>query len=167
MIRKIDDFLTTYRNESGFTTKVFSALTDASLAKEVAEGHRDLGRMAWHIVQTIPEMLGKTGLAPEGPAEGDPVPATAAEIVQAYEGASASVLAQVWERWTDEDLEVEDEMYGAKWKRGFSLAAFVAHEVHHRGQMTVLMRQAGLTVPGIYGPAKEEWAGYGMEPPSV
>jgi uncharacterized damage-inducible protein DinB len=28
--------------------------------------------------------------------------------------------------------------------------------------MTVLMRQAGLRVPGIYGPAKEEWEEHGM-----
>ena len=39
----------------------------------------------------------------------------------------------------------------------------INHQNHHRGQMTVLMRQAGLTVPGVYGPAKEEWATAGME----
>lgn len=33
--------------------------------------------------------------------------------------------------------------------------------------MTVLMRQAGLTVPGIYGPAKEEWAKFGLEAPKM
>ncbi len=33
--------------------------------------------------------------------------------------------------------------------------------------MTVLMRQAGLTVPGIYGPSKEEWANLGMEAPKM
>jgi len=33
--------------------------------------------------------------------------------------------------------------------------------------MTVLMRQAGLRVPGVYGPAHEDWAGMGMEPPEV
>jgi hypothetical protein len=33
--------------------------------------------------------------------------------------------------------------------------------------MTVLMRQAGLKVPGVYGPAREEWAAYGMPPPAV
>ena len=26
----------------------------------------------------------------------------------------------------------------------------------------VLMRQAGLAVPGVYGPSKEEWGAYGM-----
>jgi uncharacterized damage-inducible protein DinB len=30
--------------------------------------------------------------------------------------------------------------------------------------MMMLMRQAGLTVPGIYGPAYEEWAAYNMPP---
>ena len=52
-------------------------------------------------------------------------------------------------------------MYGEKWPRGMSLSALMAHETHHRGQMTVLMRQAGLPVPGVYGPAKEEWAAMG------
>jgi uncharacterized damage-inducible protein DinB len=28
--------------------------------------------------------------------------------------------------------------------------------------MTVLMRQAGLRVPGVYGPAEEEWGEMGM-----
>jgi uncharacterized damage-inducible protein DinB len=68
---------------------------------------------------------------------------------------------QVGENWTDETLLVTDNMYGETWKRGFSLFLLVTHEAHHRGQMTVLMRQAGLTVPGVYGPAKEEWAAIG------
>jgi len=38
------------------------------------------------------------------------------------------------------------------------------HQAHHRGQMTVLMRQAGMKVPGVYGPSKEEWSAFGMEP---
>ena len=44
------------------------------------------------------------------------------------------------------------------------LISLVRHQAHHRAQMTVLMRQAGLAVPGIYGPAREEWAAMGMEP---
>ena len=30
--------------------------------------------------------------------------------------------------------------------------------------MTVLMRQTGLPVPGVYGPSLEEWEAYGMPP---
>ena len=49
----------------------------------------------------------------------------------------------------------------------FGLGFLLFHQTHHRGQMIVLMRQAGLNVPGIYGPAHEEWAAYGMQSPDV
>jgi uncharacterized damage-inducible protein DinB len=58
-------------------------------------------------------------------------------------------------------------MYGEKWKRGVTLTVLVTHQAHHRGQMTVLMRQAGLRVTGVYGPAREEWAGMGMSAPEI
>ena len=41
------------------------------------------------------------------------------------------------------------------------------HQCHHRGQMSVLMRQAGIRVPGIYGPAREEWSMLGAPIPEV
>ena len=50
---------------------------------------------------------------------------------------------------------------------GLTLQVLVVHQAHHRGQMTVLMRQAGLEVPGVYGPSRQEWAAYGMQPPAV
>jgi len=53
-------------------------------------------------------------------------------------------------------------MYGETWKRGMTLLYLMLHQAHHRGQITVLMRQAGLKVTGIYGPAKEEWQTMGM-----
>jgi uncharacterized damage-inducible protein DinB len=58
-------------------------------------------------------------------------------------------------------------MYGVRWARGVTLRALLVHQTHHRGQMTVLMRQAGLRVPGVYGPAREEWSAYGMPAPQV
>jgi len=58
-------------------------------------------------------------------------------------------------------------MYGYNWKRGYSLFILIIHQTHHLGQMSVLMRQAGLKVPGIYGPSKEEWAQFGMQEPEV
>ena len=167
MYRRLDDFLEQWRQLRESTQKILDALTDESLAQPVADDHRTLGRIAWHLVQTIPEMLGRTGLRPEGPAEDVPVPTSAAEIADAYRTASASLADQVKEQWTDASLEVEDEMYGSKWKRGFTLTALVEHEIHHDGQMTVLMRQAGLKPPGNYGPAKEDWSKMTMEPPAV
>jgi hypothetical protein len=31
----------------------------------------------------------------------------------------------------------------------------------------VLMRQAGLEIPGLYGPSRQEWAAFGMKPPAI
>ncbi|GAA3410978.1 hypothetical protein GCM10020370_57350 [Paenibacillus hodogayensis] len=68
-------------------------------------------------------------------------------------------------QWTNEKLQESVNMFGQQWKNGFTLAIFLKHEIHHRGQLTILMRQAGLPVIGIYGPSKEEWTSMGMEAP--
>ena len=167
MIRSVVEFEKYWGNEREGTLKILDALTDASLAQAVSPGDRTIGRMAWHITTSIPEMMERTGLALAGPAANAPVPATAAAIRSAYADASGSLSDQVKANWNDSTLQVEDDMYGEKWKRGFTLLVLINHQIHHRAQMTVLMRQAGLRVPGVYGPSREEWASYGAEPPAV
>ena len=78
-----------------------------------------------------------------------------------------SLAEQIRSRWDDASLAVTDDMYGETWPRGLTLSILIHHQAHHRGQMTVLMRQAGLKVPGVYGPAREEWAAYGAPPPAI
>jgi len=167
MYRKLDDFLTHWQEHTDGTGKLMHALTDASLAQAVGESHRTLGRIAWHIVITIPEMLAGVGLKADGPAPEAPVPATAKAIAAAYAQVTRSAAELIRANWADAILDVEDDMYGERWTRGTTLRAVVNHEIHHRGQMTVLMRQAGLKVPGIFGPALEAWTTYGMAAPAI
>jgi len=167
MFRRISDFAAAWERESESTLRILKALDDRSLAQAVSTDHRTLGRLAWHLTTTLGEMMDRTGLKVVGPAHDAPVPSSAAAIVSAYEAAARSVLAQVKGGWDDAALEATDDMYGERWPRGITLAALVSHQAHHRGQMTVLMRQAGLAVPGVYGPAREEWGAYGMPAPEV
>lgn len=167
MFRRLTDFSKTWEYESEATLKLLRMLTDTSLAQAVGPQGRTLGRLAWHVTLTIGEMMRQTGLEVQGPAEDAPVPAHAAEIAATYEKVAAALDDEIRLDWSDKSLESEDDMYGQRWKRGETLQALIAHQAHHRGQMTVLMRQAGLVVPGIYGPAREEWAGMGMEPPAI
>jgi uncharacterized damage-inducible protein DinB len=167
MFRRVADFQKTWAEERESTLKIMRALTDASLAQAVTKDDRTLGRMAWHVATSIGEMANRTGLTVGGPAHDAPVPATTAEIVAGYEAASQSMAHEVASKWTDATLEVVDDMYGEKWSRGLTLYLLVIHQTHHRAQMTVLMRQAGLKVPGVYGPAREEWTAYGMPAPAV
>ena len=167
MIRTINDFEHLWSAEIESTQKVFKHLKNDSLTKVVHPDVRTLGRLAWHITTTIPEMTGKMGLKLAGPGEHDPIPATAKEILKGYSDAAISLLEEVKKNWTDATLEIVDDMYGEKWKRGFSLEGFIKHEIHHRGEMIVLMRICGLAVPCVYGPTRDEWAQYGMQAPEV
>ena len=48
--------------------------------------------------------------------------------------------------------------------KGKLLQIIMHHQIHHRAQLGVLMRIAGLAVLGVYGPSKEDWTAMGMAP---
>ena len=161
MFNSIEGFLCNWKHEAGATQKVLDTLTDKSLAQEVSPEDRTLGRIAWHIVATLHEMVARTGLVFEAPPQDAPVPETAAEIADAYLTTNAAMVAAIKAQWTNEVLTEKTEMYGAQWSVGTILRVLTS------GQMTILMRQAGLRVPGVYGPAREEWASFGAEAPVI
>jgi uncharacterized damage-inducible protein DinB len=112
-------------------------------------------------------MMSRTGLVFESPGEEEQVPTSAKEIAEAYRRTSEAFLNAIMTQWTDESLKQTNNMYGEEWPNHVTLRILIQHEVHHRGQMTVLMRQAGLRVPGVYGPSLEEWQEMGMPAPQV
>lgn len=166
MYRVINDFLSDWKYESESTLKVFKNLTQESLAQKVTPEGRSLRKLAWHITLSNPEMLTPAGLPAGQFDESAQPPENLQEILNEYEKNSQLVTKLIAENWKDEDLVTELNMYGEMWKKGKVLGVLIIHQAHHRAQMTVLMRQAGLKVPGIYGPAKEEWTVYGMPPQS-
>jgi uncharacterized damage-inducible protein DinB len=164
MYRTISDFTLDWKDERAATLKVMQALTDESLHQKVTQDGRSLGFLAWHLVLTLTEMGSKMGLQITGPAEDSEQPTSISEISLTYEISSKSVGEVVRTTWSDISLDEKIDMYGEMWKRGFALASLVKHQAHHRAQMTVLMRQAGLAVPGVYGPSREEWVAMGLPP---
>ncbi|MBE0551690.1 MAG: hypothetical protein IH619_04845 [Ignavibacterium sp.] len=162
MYRKLEDFINDWTIESESTIKIFNNLTDESLTKKVDEKIRTAGRLAWHITTSIGEMAHRTGLTFKTVDSNSSIPATAKEIVDVYKEASSNLLDAIKSNWNDETLLIEDDMYGENWKRGTTLGVIISHQIHHRAQLTIVMRLNGLKVPGVYGPAKEEWTSYGM-----
>jgi uncharacterized damage-inducible protein DinB len=163
MFRKVDDFLKTWAYEAEATLKILRTLTEASLSRPVAPGGRTLGYLAWHCVLTLPEMMKHAGIPVTGPAQDAPQPPLA-EMVREYETSAGVIAEELPKQWTDAMLSEMIPMYGEQWSRGAVLSALILHQTHHRAQMTVLMRQAGLQVPGLYGPAREEWAAMNLPP---
>jgi len=166
MYNKISDFFEDWKYESESTIKVLSNLTDKVLTVKFNKDIRTAGRLAWHIVGAISDLGHRMGLTFEKVDQNLSFPSTAKEIVDEYKRASDGLVKEIKEKWNDNTLSVEDKItgQGEMWSRGKTLGALVTHQIHHRAQLTVVMRLAGLKVPGVYGPAKEEWASYGMEP---
>ncbi len=164
MYHTLQEFLDDWRQETQNTTRVFSALTDAALDGRVWAEGRTMRTLAWHIVSSVSEMMGRVGFVFENPLKGGEEPQNADQIRAGYAALTSALDQQLQDSWTDASLSMEQDMYGEMWSNAKTLKVLVVHEIHHRGQLTVLMRQAGLKVPGIYGPSYEEWAAYGLPP---
>lgn len=163
MYKSVNSFVSDWKYESSATLKLLNILTDESLGQKVWDGGRKLGFLAWHITLSIGEMMTKIGLNPDCPPEDSKLPPKAIDIKNTYEKASASLINELESKLKDEMLMDEITAYGQKFTKNQMLKMLNNHQIHHRGQMTVLMRQAKLKVSGIYGPSKEEWTAYGME----
>lgn len=163
MFRTVADAVTLLRQEAAGTARVLAALTDDALAHRLAERQRSIGELAWHIVVSQREIVGKTGLVWNAPDKSVPAPAGAAAMHSVYVDSAGALIDAVERDWTDASLLVEDEIYGERWARGRTLHVMVLHEVHHRGQLMAMMRSAGLRVPGVYGPSGDETGNVGRE----
>jgi uncharacterized damage-inducible protein DinB len=91
-----------------------------------------------------------------------PAPSNVGELKENYQKLNDSLVESLQKNWNDEILKTSDNMYGEVWKKGDTLKYMIFHQIHHRGQLSILMRLAGLKVPGVYGPSNEEWEAMNM-----
>jgi len=165
MFHTIESFIQEYTRESDVTLQLLQSLTDESLRQQVAEGYRTIGHLAWHLVPTNAGLFKETGIQFVSPSLGSEPPASAAVIAESYREAAQNLMNAIRTQWEDADLQRTANVYGFDWSHGYTLFVFMKHEIHHRGQLTVLMRQAGLPLASVYGPTKEQWAAFGMAAP--
>jgi len=161
MFATIEAFAKEWESESGLTDRVLMRLTDDSLRQAIAADRRTLGDLAWHLATSLRFM---TALGLEFDGGADIVPGSAAGIAEEYRRISSALLRAVRTQWNDGSLKETRTIMGEEWRNGDSLRFTLMHQAHHRGQMTVLMRQAGLRPPEIYGPTYETWVDQGKTP---
>ncbi|RFB14791.1 hypothetical protein DZB84_15225 [Bacillus sp. HNG] len=167
MFQTLNGFFALWKFESDATQKILNQLTDESLSQEVTPQNWTLGRIAWHTVTAIGVIASQTDLSFDSPTQDYPVPTSAKYISESYKKTSIALCEALQNQWTDEKLKEVQDVFGQNFSNSELLFFMIQHQIHHRGQMTILMRQAGLTVPGIYGPSKEEWARIGREAPKM
>lgn len=163
----IADFLKEWNKEAMLTQNVLDSLTDESLKQEVYPGGRTLGRIAWHFTVNTPDYLAKFGLKIDAVENAASVPPSANEIAETFRVVNSRAAKAIEAQWTDETLSHIQEAFGRRESNAAILMGLIKHIVHHRGQLTILIRQAGLKPFGVYGPPKEDWIKLGVENPPL
>ncbi len=154
MYRKAADFLADWTGSAGGTLAVIKAITNEKKHTVIVEGHNSLEWLAWHLVGAGAMFAQIAGLQVQGPAKDEAAPEQAEQLAQRY-GKVMQAVAEEAGKLSDAQMEEEINGFMGPVARGAFLRMMIDHQNHHRGQMTVLLRQAGLTVPGVMGPTKE------------
>lgn len=80
---------------------------------------------------------------------------TMKEILDAYHAAHGQAVEAI-RAVPDADLQREMDFWGQPARRIDALWFMLLDNIHHRGQLTVYLREAGGVVPPIYGPTAEQ-----------
>ncbi|UOQ45775.1 DinB family protein [Halobacillus salinarum] len=163
----IADFIREWNKEMALTQKVLEGLTDDSLKQRVYPEGRTLGRIAWHFTTNIPEYLAHFGLNINGVENVNSVPNSAKEIAETFKRISSYASQVIEQQWTDDSLKEVQNAFGREESNAQILMGLIKHIIHHRGQVTILIRQAGIKPFGVYGPPKEDWIHLGVENPPL
>ena len=157
---ELERFLTVWDAEAQKTTVLLKSLPTDQYDFRPDPDARSLGELAWHLAEVEGYMSfgaerGKFEVGMKVP--GLERPRTVEELAPGYERVHADSVARV-RRLAEEDLARPREFFGGRQVplRDILWSAILLHEVHHRGQLSVLMRLAKGTVPGLYGPNREE-----------
>ncbi|MBG9586058.1 DinB family protein [Cytobacillus firmus] len=161
----VTDFIKEWNREAMLTQKVLDGLTDDSLKQQVYPEGRTLGRIAWHFTTNIPDYLSHFGVRMQRAENEENVPSSAKEIADTFKKLSEEAELAIEQQWTDDSLSQTQKAFGREETNAQILMGLIKHIVHHRGQLTILIRQAGLKPFGVYGPSKEDWVNLGVTNP--
>ena len=158
----INDMLQELEQETQTTRRVLERVPDDQLEWRPHPKSLTLGQLALHIA-LIPGRIAE--LAMQSPATAAPIPrpqpdnmsAVLTTLDQSVAKAKAilgplpdAALASTW-RMVAGDREIMAMPRGALLR-----AIMLNHWYHHRGQLTVYLRQVGALVPAVYGPSADE-----------
>jgi uncharacterized damage-inducible protein DinB len=159
----IDDVLQEFEQETPATRRVLDRVPPDRLGWRPHDKSLTLGQLAMHVA-TLPGAIAELSTQPGMDVRTEmprPQPASTTEVMSAFDwsvGKAKSVLAGM-----------DDAALASPWRmmlgdqeiacmpRGVLIrSVLLNHWYHHRGQLTVYLRQTGAMVPAIYGASADE-----------
>jgi uncharacterized damage-inducible protein DinB len=159
----IDGLLQELDQEAQTTRRVLERVPDKQLSWRPHQKARTLGQLALHVA-TVPGGVAQL-VAAQSPAQAptfaDPSPKSAAELIPALDQ-SISTAKEVLGGMDDGALLATWRMMSGQREliampRVVMLrSVMLNHWYHHRGQLTVYLRELDVPIPSIYGPSADE-----------
>src|SRR5262245_20320776 len=149
-------------HEAQTTKRVLERVPNDQLAWKPHPKSMSLGQLALHVA-TVPGQVATIAAQPEvqAPQFTQPSATSSAELVPALDASVAKAKELLG--------GMDDAALGATWRlkrgdreilaipRGAVLRSIMLnHWYHHRGQLSVYLRQLNVPVPSIYGPSADE-----------
>ena len=159
----IDGMLQELDQEAQTTRRVLERIPDNQLTWRPHEKARTLGELALHvaIVPGAVAELVATQSTVQAPQFTDPSPKSAAELIPALDqsiaqakkllgGMDDAALMATWRM-----MQGERELLAVP-RMAILRSIMLNHWYHHRGQLTMYLRQLDVPIPSIYGPSADE-----------
>ena len=157
----IESFIKVWEYENQNTIKVLESLPAGQYDFRPDPAGRSLGELAWHLAEGDAYMTNgiEAGFGSGSKPPGIERPRTIEGLAPGVKRIHADAVARV-KKLKPEDLDREVTFFdGSKMKvREILWFALLHHSIHHRGQLALMVRLAGGTTPGLYGPNREETA---------
>jgi len=158
----IDGLLQELEQEAQTTRRVLARVPDNQLTWRPHKKARTLGELALHIA-TVPGAVATIAAQPEmqAPQFIDPSPNSASELIPALDESikkAKSVLSGMDDgtlNATFRMMKGEREIFAIP-RVAMLRSIMLNHWYHHRGQLTVYLRELGVPIPSIYGPSADE-----------
>jgi uncharacterized damage-inducible protein DinB len=148
--------------EAPATRRVLERVPNEKLGFKPHEKSWTLGQLALHVAQLPGGIADLSTRSPaQAPQFNQGSAKSAAELIPAFE-ASLAKARQVLSGATDDELKAEwvlmngDQEIWRVPRVALLRTLMLNHAYHHRGQLTVYLRELDVPVPSIYGPSADE-----------
>ncbi|HEY6928409.1 MAG TPA: DinB family protein [Thermoanaerobaculia bacterium] len=155
-------FLSEFDTEMAATRKLLERIPADRLDWKPHEKSRTLGELATHVTEMPRWGLRFQGETFQVGSEKAPPMKTAAQFVARFDENTAAGRAGLAGK-TDDQMRAEfkvlkpnGEVFFALPRRSLVRRVLLNHLIHHRGQLTVYLRQNDVPLPSIYGPTADE-----------
>jgi uncharacterized damage-inducible protein DinB len=158
---EIQQFIELWEFESGVTRGLLASIPQDKYDFRPDPEGRSIGELAWHLAELEGIM---THIAQARDFKARPAglerPRTVPELASGYERVHREAVERV-RALRPEDLEREFPFFGGRQMSVRNVLRFplLHHLIHHRGQLMMMIRQAGSVPSRVYGPNREDMAG--------